>query len=65
MKNVSKSVKDLIHKILQVEGKRISAEEIFNHSWMLKEGSKAPLKVNFNKMVNFSKFSKVSPPTLR
>ena len=39
MKNVSKSVKDLIHKILQVEGKRISAEEIFNHSWMLKEGS--------------------------
>lgn len=61
MKSVGKSAKDLIAKVLQVEGKRMSAEEIFHHPWMLKEGSKAPLKLNFGKMVNFSKYSKVPP----
>ncbi len=60
MKGVGKSAKDLIGKILQVEGKRISSDDIFNHPWLLKEGNKAPLKVSFNKMLAFSKFSKVT-----
>ena len=59
MKNVGKSVKDLIAQVLQVENKRISAENIFNHPWMLKEGSKIPLKLSYSKMLNFSKFSKM------
>ena len=65
MKGIGKSAKELIARILQVEGKRFTAEEIFNHPWMLKEGSKIPLKVSFNKMVSFSKFSKVAPMSHR
>lgn len=59
MKTVSKSAKDLIGKILQPEGKRISTNDIFNDPWVLKEGNKAGLKVNFNKMASFTKFSKI------
>lgn len=64
MKAVSKSVKELIQKILQPENKRISIAEIFHDSWILKESSKNALKPNFSRMSSFSKFSKV-PPTSR
>lgn len=36
MKTVSKGAKDLIIKILQPDGKRIPATEIFNDPWVLK-----------------------------
>lgn len=60
MKSVSKAVKDLIAKILQPEPKRIAATDIFNDPWVLKETSKGPLKLNFNKLSSFSKYSKVN-----
>lgn len=59
MKTVSKAAKDLIQKILLPEGKRISIGDIFNDPWVLKESNKSPLKVSFNKMSSFTKFSKV------
>jgi hypothetical protein len=59
MKTVSKNAKELIQKILQPEGKRISIADIFNDPWVIKESSKGPLKINFNKLSSFSKFSKV------
>ncbi len=60
MKTVSKGPKDLITKILQPQNKRISAGDIFNDPWILKETSKGPLKLNFSKLCNFSKYSKVN-----
>lgn len=65
MQQVSKSAKDLITKILLPEAKRYGSNDIFNHPWMLKEGNKVPLKINFNKLVAFSKFSKVISCLLR
>jgi hypothetical protein len=59
MKTVSKGAKDLLQKILLHEGKRISIVDIFNDPWIQKESNKGPLKINFNKLVTFSKFSKV------
>ncbi len=59
MKAVSKAAKDLIGKILQPEYKRISATDIFNDPWIIKESSKGPLKLSFSKLLNFSKYSKV------
>ena len=59
MKAISKGAKDLIQKILQPEGKRISIAEIFNDPWVIKEGNKGPLKMNFTRLASFSKFSKV------
>jgi hypothetical protein len=65
MKTVSKAGKELIQKILMEESKRISLADIFNDPWILKETSRTPLKVNFNRLVTFSKFSKVSLPLVR
>lgn len=59
MKTVSKAAKDLIGKILQPESKRMSATDIFNDPWVLKETSKGPLKLSWRKLLNFSKYSKV------
>ena len=59
MKTISKAAKELIRKILQPENKRIAAADIFNDPWILKESSKGPLKLNVNKLTNFSKVSKV------
>jgi hypothetical protein len=59
MKTVSKGAKDLLQKILLPESKRISVVDIFNDPWIQKESNKGPLKINFNKLVAFSKFSKV------
>lgn len=61
MKTVSKAVKDLIVKILQPENKRILIADIFHDSWVLKEGTKNALKLNFSRMSSFSKYSKVTP----
>jgi hypothetical protein len=65
MKTVSKAAKELIQKILMHESKRISLADIFNDPWILKETSRIPLKVHFNRLVTFSKFSKVFLPLVR
>lgn len=60
MQSVSAAAKSLITKILMPEGKRLTADEIFQDPWILKEASQKPLKLSFSRMLNFSKFSKVS-----
>jgi len=65
MKTISKGAKELIIKILQPEYKRITVTDIFNDPWMLKETNKGSLKINFNKLCNFSKYSKVTMCKLR
>lgn len=41
------------------EDRRPGAAELFEHPWLKENQSKAPLKLNFGKLANFSKFSKV------
>jgi hypothetical protein len=65
MKTVSKGAKELIIKILQPDYKRITANDIFNDPWMLKETNKGPLKISFSKLCSFSKYSKVTMCKLR
>lgn len=50
----------MIQKILQPDSKRITINEIFNDPWILKEANKGPMKVNFNKLAGFAKYSKVN-----
>ena len=38
---------------------RISIEDIFKHPWMNKDLPTKSLKLSFNKLITFSKFSKV------
>lgn len=59
LKTASKGAKDLIQKILQPDSKRITINEIFNDPWILKEANKGPMKINFNKLAGFAKYSKV------
>ena len=59
MKNVSHEAKALISRILMPDGKRMTCEEVFRDPWVMKEAPKTPLKVDFSKMVGFSKYSKV------
>lgn len=60
MKGVSDSLKDLISKILVPEDNRITIDGIFAHPWMKEDIERKPLKLNFRKMVNYTKYSKVS-----
>ena len=59
MKKVSSMLKDLIKKILVEPKERISLKDIFEHPWMTAKLDKEPLKINFSKMSNFARFSKV------
>ena len=60
MKHVSADLKDLIKKILVPANERITMEQIFQHPWMkAAELSKANLRLNFGKIINFSKYSKL------
>ena len=59
MKGVSNSTKDLIKKILVSDKERLTLKQLFEHPWMTEQLNKDPLKVNFAKMCNFTKFSKV------
>jgi calcium-dependent protein kinase len=59
MTNVSSSLKDLIKKILVEDDKRLTIKQIFDHPWMVSKANSTPLKLKFNKMSNFSKFSKL------
>jgi serine/threonine protein kinase len=58
-KSLSAEVKDLISRILVPCEKRISIEEILKHPWMTKQLPTTTLTLDFTKMRNFSKFSKV------
>jgi serine/threonine protein kinase len=59
MKKVSTLLKELIKKILVKPNERLTLKQIFEHPWMTAKLEKEPLKINFTKMSNFSKFSKV------
>lgn len=59
MKRVSPECKDLIKRILMPEDKRITIEEIYNHPWMKADLPNIPLELNFRRMFEYSKFSKV------
>jgi len=37
----------------------LTIKQIFEHPWMTAKASNTPLKLNFSKMANFSKFSKL------
>lgn len=59
MKKVSPELKDLISKILQPEHSRLKIDQIYQHPWMNMQLQKPDAKVNFSKIINFSKFSKL------
>lgn len=59
MKSISSEAKTLISKILLPEGKRMTCEEVFRDPWVMKEAARTPLKVDFSRMVGFTKYSKV------
>lgn len=63
--HASDHLKDLLCRIFTVEEKRPSASELFDHPWIKEEQSKTNLKLNFGKLANFSKFSKVFFKLLR
>ena len=60
MENISAELKDLIFRMMQPKDKRITIEQIYEHPWMKAPLTKNALKLNFGKIINFSKFSKVS-----
>ena len=59
MKGVSAELKNLIKRMISPLNERISIEQIFEHPWMKADLSKSNLKLNFGKIINFSKYSKV------
>lgn len=62
MKNVSLELKNLIKRMLVPAKERISIAEIYEHPWMnVTEVSKQNLRLNYGRIINFSKFSKVTP----
>lgn len=60
MHKVSPYCKDLIQKLLVPENMRPSIEEIFEHPWLKTELPNTPLNLNFKKMIEFTKYSKVA-----
>jgi|LakMenEpi03Aug12_release.lakeMendotaPanAssembly.Ray.scaffolds.fasta_scaffold2077426_1 hypothetical protein len=59
MNKISSDLKDLIKRILTSEDKRITIEEILVHPWMTGKIPEEPLKLDFSKMKQFAKFSRV------
>lgn len=59
MKLISIECKDLIRRMLKPQDERISIKEIFDHPWMNTELKKAKLKLNYGKIINFAKYSKL------
>lgn len=59
MKSVSAECKDLIKRLLMPEKSRITIQEVFEHPWMKVNLSMDPLQVNFKKLLEFRKYSKV------
>jgi hypothetical protein len=48
-----------LNKLLSKEGLRPKAADIFNHPWLISKQNAPLIKLNFSKLANFSKFSKV------
>lgn len=60
MKQVSPEVKNLIKRMLVPARERISISEIYEHPWMnVSTLSKQSLKLNYGRIMSFSKYSKV------
>ena len=65
MKHISGELKNLIKKMLVPAKVRITIEEIFNHPWMkADEVNKVQLKLNFGKIISFTKYSKLKTFTV-
>ena len=60
MKKISPQLKDLIYRILQPESLRLTIDQIYQHPWMNMEESKLDFRINYSKIINFSKYSKVN-----
>lgn len=60
MKTVSGECKDLIKKLLLPDKERLTIQEIFNHPWMKMELSNSPLLINYEKLREFKKYTKVT-----
>ena len=58
-KKLSSSLTELILKILNPAEQRISLKDIITHPWMSIKLSDKKLNINFEKIRNYSKFSKV------
>lgn len=59
MENVSLFCKDLIKRMLKPVEERINIDQVYKHPWMSVKPNKTSLMVDFKKMANFSKFSKI------
>ena len=59
-KNLSSNLVQLLLKILNPVDIRISLKDITNHPWMSMKLSDKKLNINFEKIRNYSKFSKVT-----
>lgn len=60
MKKVSPQLKDLISRMLMPDRVRITISDIYEHPWMKTEDVNTEnLKLNYGRIMNFSKFSKV------
>ena len=49
----------MLKKLLAKEAERPNASEVFEHSWLKKKQNAPFMKLNFNKLASFSKFSKM------
>ena len=61
-KHLTAEVKDLIKRILVPSDKRLTIDEILHHPWMTKPLPENKLRLDFSKMRNFAKFTKVVFP---
>lgn len=52
-------LKDLIKKMLLSAEERITIENIFKHPWMKIEPRKVRIAVDYNSLIEYSKFSKL------
>ena len=60
MKKISFELKDLIKKMLVPAKNRITIDKIFQHPWVkAAELNKANIRLNYGKIINFSKYSKL------
>lgn len=60
IKSISNQLKDLLKKIFVPDHLRIMLPEIYHHPWIRAEIGDRLIKVNYGKMISFSKYSKVS-----
>lgn len=57
MSDISLLAKDLIKRILLPADKRITIEEIMKHPWVRIPAKKIKIKIDFQPIIRYSKFS--------